>query len=105
MGLVADDDPVAGAIPGVEQALAEGGAIAISVMILDDVWRHDLARRTFSIADVDGDIDAINVECNRRVAELEYAPDAEWTLPESWGECSVAVEGDDETTFRFFEFQ
>jgi len=104
MGALPEGDPVAAAMPAVEKALGDGNAIAISAMILDDVWRHPLSRRTFAISDLDGSIDAINVECNRRVAELEYAADAEWTLPASWGECTVFVEGKDETTFRFFEF-
>ena len=104
MGAVADGDPVASAMPTIRKALGEGGAIGISALILDDAWRHKLGRRTFSIGDVEGQLEDIRVECNRRVTELEYAADAEWTLPESWGECSVFVEGKDDTTFRFFEF-
>jgi hypothetical protein len=105
MNAVADGDPVAAALPAVERALSEGATIAISGLILDDVWRHALDRRTFAIGEVDGDIDTITVECNRRTAELEYSEDAEWSLPESWGACSVAVEGRDDTAFKFFEFQ
>jgi hypothetical protein len=92
-------------MPGVQKALEEGGTIAISAMILDDEWRHELSRRTFAIGEIDGDVDTINVECNRRTVELEYAADSEWTLPESWGACSIAVEGRDETQFKLYEFQ
>jgi hypothetical protein len=102
---VADDDAVAANAAAVEQALNEGATVAHDAKIVDDVWRHDLNRRIFSIEVVAGQIDVIRTECDRRVAELEYAPDAEWALPESWGACSVVVEGRDNTQFRFYEFQ
>ena len=102
---VPDDDIVAGNIAGIEQALSEGGTVVHKAKILDEFWRHALDRRTFAITVGSGEVEAIHVACNRRKTELEYSADAEWSLPESWGECSVAVEGRDATEFEFYEFQ
>ncbi len=102
---VPDDDAVAANAAAIEQALSDGATVTHNAKIIEDVWRHALRRRTFAIELVNGDIEVINAECDRRTAELEYAPDAEWALPESWGACAVAVEGRDDTEFRFYEFQ
>lgn len=67
-------------------------------------WRISAARRTFTVADVEGRIQGIRVECDRRVATLEYQPNAEWSLPESWGSCELFVDGDPGTTFVYYEF-
>ena len=99
------DDIVAGNVAAIEKALADGSAIVHQVQLLEVPWWHALDRRTFAITVVDGSVDSIDVACDRRVAELEYAPDAEWSLPESWGACTVAVHGDENSEFQFFEFQ
>ena len=102
---VPSDDPVAASAASVEQALSQGSTIAQKAKILDRAWRHALGRRAFAIGAVNGDIDAIEVSCDRRSAELQYTADSEWTLPESWGDCVVAVIGRDDTEFEFYEFQ
>ena len=50
-------------------------------------------------------VERIDVQCDRRIAELEFAADAEWSLPESWGACAVAVHGNENSEFEFYEFQ
>lgn len=67
-------------------------------------WFFIPSRRTFTIADVDGSVEAIRAICNRRIVSLEFQPDVEWSLPDSWGECSLSVMGDRNTTFTFYEF-
>jgi hypothetical protein len=102
---VPDNDPVLARAAYLEQALREGATIGHRAKIIDNVWRRTLNRQIFAITRVEGEIDGIRAVCDRRVAELEYAPDSEWTLPESWGACAVAVEGRDDTEFRLYEFQ
>lgn len=99
------DDLVAVNIEAVRQALSDGSTVVRKARISDDLWRRDLQRRTFAISELSGAVEAIHVECNRRTADLEYAADSEWSLPDSWGSCSVAVEGRDDTEFEFYEFQ
>jgi TonB family protein len=105
LGPIAEDDPVGSRLAAIEEALqAEDSAIAVSAKLLDGQWHHKPSRRTFAIGNIEGSIETILVECDRRAAELDYMPEAEYTLPESWGECSLAIEGRRDSTFRFYEF-
>ncbi len=90
-----------------QQALDQGLTLAAKGKILEKEagWFFVPFRRTFSIADIDGKIDSIDVVCNTQIIELDYQPDVEWALPESWGDCSLIVNGDKNTTFNFYEFQ
>lgn len=105
LGPVAADDPMAARVGAFEEALAGDAAIAIRGRLADGRWRHMLTRRTFAFGEVEaGGLDAIGVECDRRRAELEYAPDSEWSLPDSWGECLLTVAGRRDTAFVLYEF-
>lgn len=89
----------------IEERLGDGkSVIQIKGRAGHDPWAYAPTRRTFAFADVDGGIDDIQVECNRRKATLEYQPDVEWTLPESWGECTIFVDAKRGTTFTLYEF-
>lgn len=101
---VADDDAMAARADAIEKALGGDAPIAIKAKILDDAWSHRPARRTLELGEVDGDIKRVRFDCDRREQELEYMPDSAWMLPESWGACTVNVEGRHDTTFVFYEF-
>lgn len=102
---VPEDDPMAVQAAAIEQALGGEAPIAIKAKILDEFWAHVPTRRTFSISAATGELERIRVECDRRSAELEFAADSEWTLPETWGSCTLTVEGDRDTEFVFYEFR
>ena len=69
-----------------------------------DYWVHDLMRRSFSIAGVNGRIDAVDIRCKRGTRRYATYPDDEiWQVPESWGECGVYINGEPGTTFTFEE--
>jgi TonB family protein len=102
---VPEDDPMGVRATAIEQALGGDAPIAIKAKILDEFWTHVPTRRTFAISAVTGEIDGIQVECDRRGAELEFAADTEWTLPEAWGACTLTVEGDRDTEFVLYEFR
>jgi hypothetical protein len=104
LGPVADSDPMASRAATIAEALQGEAAIAIKAKVLEDNWRHVPSRRTFAISDVDGDIKGIRVECNRRSADLEFMAETEWTLPASWGDCTLMVQGRRDTEFTFYEF-
>jgi TonB family protein len=105
LGPVPDSDRMASNIAAIELALDSDRAIAVKGEILDEDWSHTMARRTFAIGDLDGDLRRINVECDQQTAELEYSEESEWSLPESWGACTVFVAGRRNTEFVFYEFQ
>jgi tetratricopeptide (TPR) repeat protein len=88
------------------QSLDEGLALNSRGKILDQGtgWFFIPSKRTFSIADVEGRLDTIVAVCNRRIIPLAYQPEVEWSLPQSWGECSLTVNGLRNTTFTLFEF-
>jgi TonB family protein len=70
-----------------------------------EYWVHDLMRRSFSLVDVRGEIEAIDIRCDkgtRRYTELQ--PNLAWSIPESWGACGVYVKGTTDTTFAFEEY-
>lgn len=105
LGPVPDSDLMASNAEAIRTALEGDAAIAVEGKILDDSWMHALARRTFAIGDLDGDLRRIDVECDRNATELEYSIDSEWSLPESWGDCVITVTGRRDTEFVFYEFR
>ncbi|HEY5667231.1 MAG TPA: TonB family protein [Gammaproteobacteria bacterium] len=104
LGAVAENDRMARSVDAIESGLASEAAIAVKGKMLDDAWSHTLYRRTFAIGDLEGDLRQVNVECDRRTAELEYSETAEWSLPESWGACTIFVTGRPDTEFALYEF-
>ena len=105
-GPVPESDVMASNAETIEERLQSTEvAIGVQGKILDDVWWHELTRRTFAIGDLEGDLRRVNVECDRQAAEFEYSLESEWTLPESWGTCAVMVSGRRDTEFVLYEFQ
>jgi hypothetical protein len=105
-------DTVAGAPPG-ETLYAEleaGGAASydaqhvFEVRVGDVAWKHALTSRTFTVAKVQGRIRELHIDCDKTTKALDYKADAEWTVPESWGECTLEVSARRGTTFALYEF-
>lgn len=99
------DDPLAEQAAFIEEALKGDNPLGIKGLVGREPWLHRPSRRTFTFANVDGDIREIRVECDRRTAVLEYMPDVDWTLPESWGSCVLFVDAKRDTTFTLYEFK
>jgi hypothetical protein len=75
------------------------------VRVGDAAWSHVLTSRTFTIANVQGRIRELRVDCNKTAKNLDYAVDAEWTIPDSWGACTLHVGAKRGTTFALYEFE
>jgi hypothetical protein len=87
-------------IVGGEQILAVDGKIGEY-----DYWVHDLLRRSFSVADIAGRLDALDIRCTRGTRRYSSVPaDTVWTVPESWKDCGVYLKGEPGTTFAFHEY-
>ncbi len=70
-----------------------------------DYWVHDLLRRAFSVEDVVGRLEVLDIRCTRRTQRYSSVPiDTVWSIPESWGVCRVYLKGEPGTTFRFLEY-
>jgi hypothetical protein len=98
------EDPFAGMAQVLRDKIENEETLAVAGYIGGNPWRITAGRRIFTIADVDGTVAEIDVECDRRKLSLEYQADVEWQLPAAWGECELFVVGDPGTRFRLFEF-
>lgn len=105
LGAVPDDDPAAAQLELLSNEIEEGAILAIGARVTGDEWRYTPMRRTFAVGDVDGSLDELRIECNRRTATLEFQEDVEWAIPASWGDCRIAFAGRRGTTFTFFEIE
>lgn len=106
-------DVVAGSRPG-ETLYAELGADKelpfdaqhlFEVRVGNVAWSHALTSHTFTLANVQGRIRELHVDCGKTTKTLDYKADAEWTIPDSWGTCTLQVDAKRGTTFAFYEFE
>ncbi len=90
-----------------------GGAIVVAGSIGDireanggefGVWTHQLFRRRFAFNSLAGGHHHLDIRCEFRRAQSPVAPDREWIIPESWGDCSLYVFGAPGTTFELVEY-
>ncbi|GGE87356.1 energy transducer TonB [Niveispirillum cyanobacteriorum] len=66
-------------------------------------WRYRPVRRTISLTDVKGQLDRVEARCDARTFSAKAEPDVTWTIPASWGECSVSIFGTPGSTFRIID--
>lgn len=69
----------------------------------DDFWYTALVRKEFSIVDVKGALNKLDIRCANKRHVYSLEDNNTWKLPESWGRCSVYVYGDDNATFNLVE--
>ena len=67
------------------------------------LWNYVPARRGFSFASVDGNVERFEARCDNHRISAKVEPDKTWSLPDSWGRCQVFVFGDDGASFEFVE--
>lgn len=88
-----------------QEPLPFGAALAVDVHIGRRPWQHPLTHRTFTFAQVHGEIGRLEVECGERTEQPQYDDGAEWTLPNDWKSCGLHVEAARGTTFTLYEFE
>ena len=69
----------------------------------EPLWRYTPARRSFSFAEVDGNVERFEARCDNHRLSAEVETNTQWSLPAEWGSCQVFVFGDDAATFEFIE--
>lgn len=67
-------------------------------------WRHVPLRRELGVRKLDGNVDGIEILCERQTLRVDYAEGVSWKIPESWGDCVIWAEGKDGTTFELIEY-
>jgi len=67
-------------------------------------WLFFPYRRTFAVTEVAGSLESVDFQCERNVIRLAFQAETEWSIPESWENCSLLFRGEDGTTFSVIEF-
>lgn len=76
----------------------------VADMSRSGLWRHKLTRSAFAIDNIsNGELDQLDIRCNKKNIKYTVVPGSQWTIPESWGSCSVLVSGDAGTQFSLVE--
>lgn len=88
-----------------DEALPPGARRLFEVRIGAEPWSHPLGSRTFTLAAVAGRIRGLRVECDETDARLDYEEALDWTIPPSWGECTLHVSAKRGTTFALYEIE
>jgi hypothetical protein len=87
-----------------EDGLPFGAKRLVEVRVGQVAWNHPLTSHTFTIDSVTGRIRDMRVQCGKLDKKLEYKEEVDWTLPDSWGDCTLAVSAKRGTTFALYEF-
>ena len=65
--------------------------------------QYDLARNSFQFHNVKGDLSKLTINCDKQRKEFEFSTSNTWTIPASWGQCSVYVYGNSDSSFNIIE--
>lgn len=84
--------------------LPYGAKLMFEVIMGNEPWKHPLTERTFTIANVFGEVRKLGVECAEGRQRLDYVAGLDLTVPGNWTDCVVQVNAKRETTFRLYEF-
>ncbi|MGB5489768.1 MAG: TonB family protein [Woeseiaceae bacterium] len=67
------------------------------------LWYYKPARRTFSFANTDGNVERFEARCETDRIQGDVEEGKSWTLAPEWGSCRLFVFGDDGASFDFVE--
>ncbi|MEM7360586.1 MAG: energy transducer TonB [Pseudomonadota bacterium] len=62
-----------------------------------------MLKRKFEIFDVTGEINQINFRCETKYAEMEFLSETTYSLPDSWGDCTLELIGEPNSTARLLQ--
>ena len=77
--------------------------ISVKGGITESYWHHQLVRSSFSIENIKGELYELEVRCDKKHSSFSIEADDVFTIPKSWGECSLFIKGDKNATFDLFE--
>ncbi|NIL93915.1 MAG: TonB family protein [Woeseiaceae bacterium] len=106
-----DIEELAELIARLEGALADDSPLAARATLFNpadseesrSLWSYAPARRTFSFAALNGNVERFEVRCARDRLEGPVEPGTSWTFPDGAKDCHVFVFGDDGASFDFVE--
>jgi tetratricopeptide (TPR) repeat protein len=86
-----------------KDSLESAEYLPVAGRIDDRPWRIAPQRRFFYIEGIEGEVQSIDAECDTRKISLEFNPEDNYGLPESFGDCVIFVHGDPGTEFTFVQ--
>lgn len=66
-------------------------------------YRYSLARKGFSLHNVQGKLNEVEVRCGYKYSTYQAKVNHVWNIPKSWGSCEVFVYGDKGSSFIITE--
>lgn len=66
-------------------------------------WSYRLARNQFEIEVQNGVLDKVEIRCDNKRASYTSVKQHNFTIPKSWGQCTVFADGQQDTQFSLFE--
>ncbi len=92
------------AIDKVHAYIASADNIFVPVALDESgVEFHTLSRNQFAFADIQGQLDTVEVRCETHREMFTVAEAHIWTIPAGWGACRVMVEGQSGAAFKLVE--
>lgn len=82
---------------------SDGHFIVKANMNTREHWHHTLVRNKFSITDIEGDLNKIDIRCSNMHHIYTIEKENAWVIPESWKNCHIYVYGEDNTKFNLVE--
>ena len=89
----------------IDQHIASERLIVVPAMVNEKgYFKHQLVRRSFELHDVKGTLRKVAIGCTNKRAMIDYSPDNALTIPKSWGDCTIKLYGEQNTTLNLVEF-
>lgn len=88
------DMPFSDAISQISQLKENDQVVQRTISIDESGFTHlPLLKKSFTFIDVEGSISNLTLRCDAQFAELDYQADAQYDLPQKWGDCHLQVFG------------
>lgn len=68
-----------------------------------DYWYYQLVRNTFTLTDIKGSLNKLDVRCANKRHVYTVEDNNTWKIPKAWENCSIYVYGEDNTQFNLVE--
>lgn len=68
-----------------------------------DHWNHYLARKSFTFANIEGELNSVDIRCDNHFSSYALESKKQWNIPSSWGKCQLFVKGEQGAKFHLVE--
>lgn len=90
-------------IKAIDKKIDSEEYIVSKAEIEDTHWYTKLSRNKFSVIDIKGALHTLDVRCANSTEQYTVSEDVTFTIPDSWGQCTVFVFGDQGAQFELVE--